>query len=87
MFPCLKEPGNEYCKANGLHNVGVVLQQCLSAAFHPQVLVLGLMLIIEMGRVVGNLLLDARPRRVDIAAAEWDSIHQVFPLYITSQST
>lgn len=87
VLPCLKEPCDEDCEANGLQDVSIVLQQCLSTASHPQVLVLGLMLIVEVGRVVGNLMLDAGPRGVDVAAAERDSIHQVFPLYITPQST
>jgi len=61
VFPHLKQPSDEDCEANGLHDVGVVLQQCLATPFHPQVQLLRLVLIVEMGRVVGDLLLDAGP--------------------------
>lgn len=36
-----------------------------------------------MGRVIGHLKLDAWPGRVGVAAAERDSINQVFSIHIT----
>lgn len=86
VSPHLKQPGDEDCEANGLHDVGVVLQQCLATPFHPQVQHLCLVLIVEVGGVVGDLIMNAGPGRVGVAAAEGDSVHQVFPLNVTSQS-
>lgn len=87
MFPHLKQPSDEDCKANGLHDVCVVLQQRVAAAFHPQVLFLCLVLVVEVGRVVCDLLLDAWSGGVHVAAAEGNGVHQVLPLHITSKST
>lgn len=84
MSSHLKQPGDEDREANGLHDVGVVLQQRPAAAFHPQVQFLRLVLVVEVSRVVGDLLLDAGPGGEGVAAAEWDSIHQVLPLHVTS---
>ena len=84
MSPHLKQPGDEDCEADGLHDVGVVLQQRLSTAFHPQVQLLRLILVVEVSGVVGDLLLDAGPGGEGVAAAEGDSIHQVLPLHITA---
>lgn len=85
-FLYLKQPGDEDCEANGLYDVCVVLQQCMAAALHPQVLFLCLVLVVEVGRVVRDLLLDAGPGGVYVAAAEGDTVHQVLPLHITSKS-
>lgn len=84
LSPHLKQPGDEDREANGLHDVGVVLQQGLAAAFHPQVQHLGLVLVVEVSRVVGDLALNAGPGREGVAAAEGDAVHQVLPLNITS---
>lgn len=64
--------------------MGVVVQQGLAAAFAPQVQHLCLVLVAEVSRVVGDLMLDAGPWRKGIAAAERDPIHQVLPLNVTS---
>lgn len=66
--------------------MGVVLQQGLATPFHPQVQLLGLVLVVVVGRVVGDLLLDAGPRGVWVTAAEGNSIHQVLALNVTPQS-
>ncbi|TNN84157.1 E3 ubiquitin-protein ligase UBR1 [Liparis tanakae] len=72
----LKQPGEQHGEADGAHDVGVVLQQRLAAASHPQVERLGLVLVVEVRRVVGHVLLDAGPRGVEVAAAEGDAGHQ-----------
>jgi len=63
-----------------------VLQQRLPAASHPQVERLGLVLVVEVRRVVGHVLLDAGPRGVEVAAAEGDAAHQVLPLHVAPES-
>lgn len=45
------------------------------------------MLVVVVGRVVGDLLLDAGPGGVQVTAAEGHSVHQVLPLHVTPQST
>lgn len=84
--PHLKQPRDEDGQADGLHDVGVVLQQRLATPLHPQVQHLRLVLVAEVGGVVGDLVLNAGPRREGVAAAEGDSVHQVLPLNVTSQS-
>lgn len=84
VSPHLKQPGDEDREANWLRDVGEVLQQRLAAAFHPQVQHLHLVFVAEVSRVVGDLVLDARPGRERVAAAEGDAVYQVFPLHIAS---
>lgn len=67
--------------------MGVVVQQGLATPFHPQVQLLALVLVVVVGRVVGDLLLDAGPGGVQVTAAEGHSVHQVLPLHVTPQST
>ena len=86
MSSHLKQPGDEDREANGLHDVGVVLQQRPAATFHPQVQLLRLVLVVEVSGVVGDLLLDAGPGGEGVAAAEGDAVHQVLPLHVASQS-
>lgn len=84
--PHLKQPGDEHGEADGLHDVRVVLQQRLAAAFHPQVQLLRLVLVVEVCGVVGDPLLDAGPRGVGVAAAEGDPVRQVLALHVAPQS-
>lgn len=65
--------------------MGVVVQQGLAAARHPQVQDLRLVLVVEVGRVVGDLMLNAGTRGEGVAAAEGNAIHQVPPLNVTPQ--
>lgn len=82
----LKEPDEEHRQADGLHDAGVVVQQRLSAAPPPQVQLLALLVVVEMGRAVADLLLDAGSRGQGAAAAEGDAVHQVLPVDITPQA-
>lgn len=82
----LKQPGDEDRQADGLRDVGVVVQQRLATASHPQVQHLRLVLVVEVGRVVGELLLDAGPRREGVAAAEGDAVHQELALHVAPQA-
>lgn len=82
----LKEPGEEHRQADGLRDVGVVAEQRLAAAAHPQVQHLRLVLVVEVGRVVGELVLDAGSRWEGVAAAEGDAVHQVLALHVAPQA-
>lgn len=83
--PHLKQPGDEDGETDGLHDVGVVLQKGLAAAFHPQVQDLRLVLVVEVGRVVVDVLLNAGTRWEGVAAAERNAVHQVPPLDVAPQ--
>lgn len=71
----LKEPDDQNREADRMHYVGVIIKQSLTTPSHPQVELLCLVVVIKVGGVIGDLVLNARPRRVDIAAAEGNSIH------------
>ena len=83
----LEEPDEERDCAHGVHEAAVVAQQGGPAASHPQVELLRLVVIAVVCRVVGELVLDAGPRRVGVAAAEGDTIHQVPPVHVALDAT
>ena len=58
------------------------MDEGLSAASEVDVELLGLVIIVIVSRVVGELILDAWPWRAGIAATEWDSIQQVTAIHI-----
>ena len=64
-----------------------MLQQHLSAAPRPQVEAVRLVAVAEVGRVVGELVLDAGPRREGVTAAERNAVHQVLALHVAPQAT
>lgn len=79
----LKQPDEEHSEADGLHDAGVVVQQGLTAASPPEVQLLALLVIVEVGGIVAELLLDAGPRGQGAAAAEGNAVHQVPALHVT----
>lgn len=82
----LKQPDEEHSEADGLHDVGVVVQQGLSTASPPQVQLLALLVIVEVGWAVADLVLDAGSRWESVAAAEGNSVYQILSLHITPQT-
>ncbi len=82
----LKQPDEEHYEADGLHDAGVVVHQGLSAASPPQVQLLALLVIVEMGRAVADVLLDAGPRGEGAAAAEGNAVHQVLSIHVAPQT-
>lgn len=82
----LEEPDGDDDDGDGLHDVGVVLEQGLAAALLPNVEFLCLVVIVVVGRVVGDLVLDAGPRRVHVTAAEGHAVHQVLAPDVVSQT-
>lgn len=82
----LKQPDEEHSEADGLHDADVVLHQRLSAASPPQVQLLALLLKVEVGGAVTEVLLDARPRGGGAAAAEGNAVHQVVSFNVTPQA-
>lgn len=82
-----KEPDEERDSTHGVHEAAVVAQQGSPAASHPQIELLRLVVVAVVCRVVGELVLDAGPRRAGIAAAEGDAVHQVPPIHVTLDAT
>ena len=64
--------------------MSVVVEQSVAAASHPQVQLLCLELVVEVGRVVGDLQLNAGSGGVDVTATEGHSVQQGLPLHVTS---
>ena len=58
------------------------MDEGLSAASEVDVELLGLVIIVIVSRVVGELILDAWPWRAGVAATEWDSIYQVAAIHV-----
>lgn len=79
----LKQPDEEHGEADGLHDADVVLHQRLSAASPPQVQLLALLVKVEVGGAVTEVLLDAWPRGGGAAAAEGNAVHQVVSFNVT----
>lgn len=80
----LEEPDDEHDEADGLHDVGVVLQQRVSAALLVQVQFLRLIVVVVVSRAVGDVVLDARPRGVQVTAAEGHAVQEVLPVHVAS---
>lgn len=59
------------------------MYQGLSTASKVDIELFGLVVIVVVSRVVGELVLDAWPWRAGVTAAEWDSINQVTSIYVT----
>lgn len=82
----LKQPDEEHSEADGLHDADVMVRQRLSAASPPQVQPLALLVKVEVGGAVAEVLLDARPRGEGAAAAEGNAVHQVVSFNVTPQA-
>lgn len=83
----LQQEDRQHPGPDGVHQAHVVVDQGLAAAAVVQVELLGLVLIIVVGGVVGQFVLDAGPRGAGVATAEWDPVHQIAPIYIAPDAT
>lgn len=45
------------------------------------------MVVVIVGGVIGQVVLDAGPRGPGVTAAERDTVHQVLPLHVTEDTT
>ena len=83
----LQQEDRQHPGADAVHQAHVVADQGLAAAAVVQVELLGLVLVVVVGRVVGQPVLDAGPRGAGVAAAEGDPVHQIAPVYIAPDAT
>lgn len=63
-----------------------VLEQRVTAAPHPQVELLGQVVVVVVRRVVGDAVLDAGTRRAGVAATEGDAVHQVLAVHVALEA-
>lgn len=83
----LEEPDDEHDEADGLHDVGVVIQQRLSAALMVQVQFLHLLVVVVVRRPVGELVLDAGSRGEQVTTAKGHSVQEVLPIHVAPLTT
>lgn len=83
----LQGDDRQYPGADGVHEAHVVVDQRLSAATVVQVQLLTLVLIVVVGSVVSQAVLETGPRGAGVTAAEGDSIHQVTTVHVATHTT
>lgn len=83
----LKDKDSQHDGTNAVHQAHVVANQSLPAATDEDVEVLSLVLIVVVGSVVGEFVLDAGSRGTWVTAAEGNTIHQVTAIHITLDTT
>lgn len=74
-------------RANGIHKTHVVTEKGLAAATAMQVQFLDVVLVVVVGRIVKDTLLDAGPWGGWVTTAEWNTIHQVAAIHIAPHAT
>lgn len=77
----------QHTGASWIHQTHVVVSQSLPAALGVQVELFCLVVVVVVGSVVGQVVLQAGPRGGGVAAAERNSIHQVSSIHITPDTT
>lgn len=83
----LQEDGADNEHADAAHHTAEVGEECLAAAPGPDVELLNAMVVIVVGGVIGQVVLDAGPRGAGVTAAEGDAVHQELPLHVTEDAT
>lgn len=69
------------------HNTAVVGKECLSAAPGPDVEFFNAVIVVVVGGVIGQVMLDAGTRGAGVTAAKWYAVHQEFSFYVTEEAT
>lgn len=87
MGPYLQDDGSNDQHAYASHHAAEVGEEGLAAAAGPDVKLLDTVVIVIVGGVVGQVMLNAGSRGARVTAAEGDAVHQVLPLHITEDST
>ena len=84
--PYLQDDCGKDDNADGGHHAAEVVEERLSAASGPDVELLNAVVVVIVGGVIGQVVLDTGPWRPGVTAAEWDAVHQVLPLHITEDT-
>lgn len=83
----LEEDGGDDEGPDAVHHTAVVGEEGLAAAPDPDVELLGTMVVVIVGGVIGQVMLDAGPRGSGVTAAERDAVHQELPFHVTEDTT
>lgn len=82
----LQDDGGHDEHSDAVHHATEVGEEGLAAAPGPDVQLLDAVVIVIVGGVIGQVVLDAGPRGPGITAAERDAVHQVLPLHVTEDT-
>lgn len=87
IFTHLQDCDQQHKSPNAVHHPSIVGDQGFTAASSPDVEFFGVMIIVIVSRVIGQMVLDAGPGRARVAAAVWDAVHKVFTFYVACDTT
>ncbi|MEQ2166887.1 hypothetical protein GOODEAATRI_033096, partial [Goodea atripinnis] len=82
----LQDDGEDEKCSNAGHDAAVKGEDGLTAAPGPNVQLLGAVVVIIVGGVISQVMLDARPGGARVTAAEGNAVHEVLPLHITEDT-
>ena len=85
--PYLQDDSGDDERSDAGHHTAEVGEEGLAAAPGPDVELLNAVVIVVVGGVIGQVMLDAGPRGPGVTTAERDAVHQVLPLHITENTT
>lgn len=83
----LQQDGEDDERADAVHHPTEVGEKRLPTAPGPDVEVLCAVLVVVMGGVIGQVMLDAGAGWAGVTAAEGDAVHQELPLHVTEETT
>ena len=83
----LQEDGEDDQGSDAVHDAAVVRHQGLPTASRPDVELLDAVVVVVVGRVVGQVVLEAGPWRAGVTAAEGDAVHQVAAVNVAPDTT
>lgn len=78
----LNHKDRQNCSSNGVHQTHVIVDQGFSATTNEEVEFFGLMLVVVVGRVVGDFVLDTGSGRTRVTATEGHAVNQVTAIHI-----
>lgn len=87
LFTYLQDDGGNDEHSDAVHYATEVGEESLAAAPRPDVEFLNTVVVVVVGGVIGQVMLDAGPGGAGVTAAERDTIHQVLSLHVTQHST
>lgn len=82
MYANLEQKDGQNHRSNRVHQPHVIVDQGFSAAADEEVELLGLVLVVVVGGVVGDSVLDTGSGRARVTAAEGHTVNQVSAVHI-----
>ncbi len=78
----LKQKDRQNHSSNSVHQSHVIVDQGFSATTDEDVEFFGLVVVIVVGSVIGDFVLDTGSRRTRVTATEGHTINQIAPIHI-----